>query len=223
MLQWLVIWAGPCYSLAAECCLSEIEMQRRTHCDIRNWESSHVCVCAKRQHFGFFLPNILRLHIWYICEFCVYYMCILYAIWEHLGWQQGRSTPVARFQPSEWNTRPPKELVCQTWDEKLLTYLKHGSGLLCERHLWQLLGGTVLDFNKNCGCTWHRLFATNDITWFIDIIKRYYVFKNRSCNQPQLALTASCYGMLTANRSKRTLTPVAGLGRWKRDYIQYSI
>lgn len=185
-----------------------------------------MCV-YKASTFWVFLPNILRLHI---CEFCVYYMCILYAIiWEDLGWQH----PWPGFNPQNEILGVMKNTDSSAAGHRRSSFvkpgmkncspLKDGSGLLFERHLWQLLGGTVLDFNKNCGCTWHRLFATNDITWFIDIIKRYYFFKNRSCNQPQLALTASCYGMLTANRSKRTLTPVAGLGRWKRDYIQYSI
>ena len=168
-------------SLAAECCLtsSEIEMQRRTHCDVRNWESSHVCVCvcAKHQHFGFFLPNILRLHI---CEFCVYYMCILYAIiGEDLGWQQ----PWPGFNPQNEILGVMKNTDSSAAGHRRSSFvkpgmkncspLKDGSGLLFERHLWQLLGGTVLDFNKNCGCTWHRLFATNDITWFIMIYWRH--------------------------------------------------
>lgn len=143
MLQWLVIWAGPWYSLAAECCLSEIEMQRRTHCDIRNWESSHVCVCAKRQHFGFFLPNILRLHI---CEFCVYYMCILYAIWSEKIWDGNKvdQHPWPGFNPQNGHRRSsfvkPGMKNCSP--------LKHGSGLLFERHLWHLVAVVGWDSSR---------------------------------------------------------------------------
>ena len=73
MLQWLVIWAGPWYSLAAECCLSEIEMQRRTHCDIRNWESSHVCVCVQSVNILGFFSQIFS---GYISVNSVYITCV---------------------------------------------------------------------------------------------------------------------------------------------------